>query len=54
VPAINQIEVYLFHTRTVICDFCQKHGIFVEAYCPLVKALKMDDPTIALLAKKYS
>jgi diketogulonate reductase-like aldo/keto reductase len=53
-PAINQIEVHPFNTRTEICDFCQKHDIVVEAYAPLVRALRMKHPTITSLATKYS
>jgi len=53
-PAVNQIEVHPFNTRAEICDFCQEHGIVVEAYAPLVRALRMKHPTIVELAKKYS
>jgi len=53
-PAVNQIEVHPFNTRTEICDFCKQHGIVVEAYAPLVRALKMKHPTIVKLSKKYS
>lgn len=52
-PAVNQVEVHPFNTRTKICEFSQKHGIVVEAYAPLVRALKMKHPTIVALAKKY-
>jgi len=54
IPAVNQIEVHPFNTRAEICSFCQDHGIVVEAYAPLVRALKMKHPTIIGLAKKYS
>lgn len=54
VPAVNQIEVHPFNTRKEICDFCQEHDIVVEAYAPLVRALRMTHPTIVSLAKKYS
>lgn len=53
-PAINQIEVHPFNTRTSITSFCQKNGIAVEAYAPLARALRMKDPTIVELSKKYS
>lgn len=52
-PAVNQIEVHPFNTRTNITSFCQQHGILVEAYAPLVRALRMKHPTIASLAQKY-
>jgi diketogulonate reductase-like aldo/keto reductase len=53
-PAVNQIEIHPFNTRFDIADFCQEHGIVVEAYAPLVRALKMKHPVIASLSKKYS
>lgn len=53
-PAVNQIEVHPFNTRTNITTFCQKNGILVEAYAPLARALRMKHPTITALAKKYN
>ena len=53
-PAVNQIEVHPFNTRTEIRSICEKHGIMVEAYAPLARALRMKHPTIVSLAKKYS
>lgn len=52
-PAVNQIEVHPFNTRTAITDFCTKNSILVEAYAPLARALRMKHPTIAELSKKY-
>jgi len=53
-PAVNQIEVHPFNTRTDIVNFCQEHGIVIEAYAPLVRARRMKHPTIVALSKKYS
>jgi len=53
-PAVNQIEVHPFNTRTEITEFCQAHGIVIEAYAPLARALRMKHPTITSLSKKYS
>ncbi|KAL9019304.1 MAG: hypothetical protein Q9185_003382 [Variospora sp. 1 TL-2023] len=53
-PAVNQIEVHPFNTRTEITSFCQEHDIVVEAYAPLVRALRMKHPVIASLSDKYS
>ncbi len=53
-PAVNQIEVHPFNTRTNIVDACKKHGILVEAYAPLARALRMEHPTIASLSKRYN
>jgi diketogulonate reductase-like aldo/keto reductase len=51
---VNQVEVHPFNTRKDITSFCQEHGIVVEAYAPLVRALRMKHPTIVSLSKKYS
>ncbi|KAK3633388.1 hypothetical protein LTR56_015802 [Elasticomyces elasticus] len=52
-PAVNQIEVHPFNTRTNLTAYCQEKDIVVEAYAPLARALRMKHPTIVSLAKKY-
>lgn len=52
-PAVNQIEVHPFNTRTEITRFCQEKGIMVEAYAPLARALRMKHPVISELSAKY-
>jgi diketogulonate reductase-like aldo/keto reductase len=52
-PAVNQVEVHPFNTRTDITSFCQEHDIVVEAYAPLVRAMRMKHPKIVELSKKY-
>jgi diketogulonate reductase-like aldo/keto reductase len=54
IPAVNQIEVHPFNTRTDITSFCKENGIVVEAYAPLAKGLRMKHPRIVELSKKYS
>ena len=53
-PAVNQVEVHPFNTRTEITSYCQSHNIIVEAYAPLARALRMKHPTITTLSEKYS
>jgi len=53
-PAVNQIEVHPFNTRTDITSFCKQHDIVVEAYAPLARALRMKHPKVVSLSKKYS
>ncbi|CAN8104663.1 unnamed protein product [Discula destructiva] len=53
-PVINQIEVHPFNTQTAIRETCARHGIVVEAYAPLARAMRMRHPTIVQFAKKYA
>ncbi|TKA27229.1 hypothetical protein B0A50_04566 [Salinomyces thailandicus] len=53
-PAINQIEVHPFNTRSALTSFCQENSILIEAYAPLARALRMNHPTITSLARKYT
>lgn len=55
VPAINQIELSPFnflHRKDTI-DFCREKNIVIEAYSPLTKAQKLNDPQLVEIAKKY-
>lgn len=52
-PVVNQFEVHPFNTNTEIRAACAKHGIVVEAYGPLARAMRMKHPTILSLSSKY-
>ena len=52
-PSVNQIEVHPFNTQTQIREACARHGLVVEAYGPLARAMRMTHPTITGLADKY-
>ncbi|KAG6828981.1 hypothetical protein H0H92_006103 [Tricholoma furcatifolium] len=45
-PAVNQIE-------KPIVDYCKKHGIVVEAYCPLVRG-DFSNPDLQKVAKEVN
>lgn len=53
-PTINQFELspYNYRSRQDLIDFCRKHHIAVEAYSPLTKGEKLNDPKLAALAEK--
>lgn len=34
-------------------DYCNKNKIIIEAYCPIVRNQKANDPTLQSLAEKY-
>lgn len=51
-PMVNQIEVNIHNNQQTVCDYCQTHGIVVQAWSPLARA-SFEDPVIEELAKKY-
>ncbi|KAF2221367.1 aldo-keto reductase [Elsinoe ampelina] len=53
-PHVNQIELHPWLQQREIVDYCNKHKIIVEAYCPLVRNKKADDPTLNSIADKHS
>ncbi|MFX1516582.1 MAG: aldo/keto reductase, partial [Promethearchaeota archaeon] len=55
-PAVNQIEIsaYNYLYREEIIDFCQSNEIALEAYSPLTKARKLNDPKLIQVAERYS
>ncbi|CAG8606890.1 15264_t:CDS:2, partial [Cetraspora pellucida] len=52
-PTLNQIEIHPWLTRSDIVSFCNEHNIVVEAYCPLTRGQKLNDPTLVRIAKEY-
>ena len=34
-------------------NYCKKENIAIEAYCPIARNTKADDPTLLKLAKKH-
>jgi len=53
-PHVNQIELHPWCQQRTITEYCQKHGIVIEAYSPLVRNYKAGDSTLTSLAKKYN
>ncbi|KAL4916836.1 NADP-dependent oxidoreductase domain-containing protein [Aspergillus aurantiobrunneus] len=53
-PHVNQIELHPWSQQRVIDAYCKKHGIIVEAYSPIVRNYKANDPTLVALANKYN
>jgi diketogulonate reductase-like aldo/keto reductase len=53
-PYVNQIEFhpFVFEVQKPILDFCQNHGILVEAYSPLARAVQMNHPVISQISKE--
>jgi len=51
VPAVNQVEFHPFLFQKDLLDYCNKHGIVLEAYASLTRNKKMDDDKITEIAK---
>jgi diketogulonate reductase-like aldo/keto reductase len=51
-PAVNQLEVhpFLYRSREDTLRRCVDEGIVVEAYSPLTKGRRLDDPAVAAVA----
>lgn len=52
-PAVNQIELHPFCQRENLVDLCAEHGILIEAYSPLARGNKLEDPVIGKIAEKH-
>ncbi|KIV91378.1 hypothetical protein PV10_05922 [Exophiala mesophila] len=52
-PPVNQIELHPWCQQRSIVSYCEKNNIVIEAYSPLVRNYKANDPTLVSLAKKH-
>ncbi|RIA88383.1 aldo-keto reductase [Glomus cerebriforme] len=53
-PAVNQVEIHPWLARNDITTFCAQNDIVVEAYSPLTKGKKLNDPTLVQIAETYN
>ncbi|KAF5322694.1 hypothetical protein D9619_001555 [Psilocybe cf. subviscida] len=51
-PSVNQVELQPFCQQKPIVEYCRKHNIVVQAYCPIIRG-DMGDPVIQEIAKKH-
>ena len=54
VPVINQVEFSPYLYLEDLLKHCQTKQIQLQAYTPLVRGLRMNDPKLLLLAQKYA
>jgi len=54
IPAINQVEFSPYLYQKDLLEFCRSHDIQLEAYSPLTKGHKLNDPKVLTIAKKYA
>ena len=53
VPAINQVEFHPYLYQKELLRFCKSNGIQLEAYSPLTRGKRLNDPNIVQIAKAY-
>lgn len=53
VPAVNQVEFHPFLIQEELIAFDKEHNILHEAWSPLTRARRLDDPAITEIAQKY-
>ena len=54
IPAINQIELHPWLQHPEIVDYCKKERIVVQAYSPIARAQKNDNPVLVSIARAHS
>lgn len=54
VPAVNQVEFHPFLHQKKLMEYCRNKGIQLEAYAPLTRGERLDDPVILEVAQKYA
>lgn len=52
-PAVNQVEFHPFKYDAQLLNYCKENGIVVEAYSPLARGQKLNDPRIDAVSVKY-
>ena len=53
VPVINQVEFHPFLYQKELLRFCMSNSILLEAYSPLTRGKRLDDPSIVRISKDY-
>ena len=54
IPVIDQVEFSPYNYQKDLLDFCNKNKIILEAYSPLTRMKKLDDPKVVSIAKKHN
>ncbi|CCG25574.1 hypothetical protein CORT_0C01980 [Candida orthopsilosis Co 90-125] len=53
-PVINQLELHPWLPRVELRNYMEEHNILTEAYSPLTRGRKSDDPELLELSQKYN
>jgi diketogulonate reductase-like aldo/keto reductase len=52
-PAVNQVEFHPFVYDPELIEYCRAHRIQLEAYSPLTRNRRLDDPVVAEIARAH-
>ncbi|WP_423409546.1 aldo/keto reductase [Heyndrickxia sp. MSNUG] len=53
-PVVNQVELHPLLSQEDLREFCQLHGIKVEAWSPLSRGRFLDEPTLKKIADNHN
>ena len=53
-PAVNQVEFSPYLYQKDLLEYCNSNKIQLEAYSPLARGRKLNDPTLNAVSNKYS
>lgn len=53
IPTVNQVEFTPFLFQRDLLEFCQKNNIIVEAYSPLTRGQKFNNPILKAIGEQY-
>ncbi|KAK4704451.1 hypothetical protein P7C70_g1750, partial [Phenoliferia sp. Uapishka_3] len=51
-PEVNQIELHPWCQQKPIVEYCKAAGIIIQAYCPIVRGQRMEDPVLKSVCEK--
>ena len=52
-PMVNQVEFSPFLYQKNLLEYCNSKNIQLEAYCPLTRGSRFNDPTLKAISLKY-
>lgn len=52
-PAVNQVEFHPFVYDPELVEYCDRHGVQLEAYSPLTRNRRLDDARVAAIATTH-
>lgn len=53
-PVVNQIEWSPFGYSEPMLEYCREHDIVIQAYSPLTRRKRLDDPLLTRIAAQYA